>query len=147
MPMWHAVSEKNDAFCSLCFYMKCHRGGLQVTTESWGHLILQFHIVKRQSLLKAVQSGKCLPMQSCKVDMGYITVPSITILNYKLIDTHTHIYIYMKTTDNQARKVSRERWPTADFVQAIKITTSGPLFCSCVDSMAVNTLCLVSARD
>lgn len=53
----------------------------------------------------------------------------------------------MKTTDNQAREVSRERWPAADFVQAIKITASGPLFHSCVDSMAVNTLYLVSARD
>lgn len=63
MPMWHAVSGQNDAFFGSIFIWNV-TGVTFRTTERWGHLILQHHIVKRVSFLKAVQSGKCLPMQS-----------------------------------------------------------------------------------
>lgn len=46
---------------------KCHSGGFQVTTESWGDLIAGFEVAyceETVSVLKGVQSGKCLEMQS-----------------------------------------------------------------------------------
>lgn len=46
---------------------KCHSGGFQVTTESWGDLTAGFEVAyceETVSVLKGVQSGKCLEMQS-----------------------------------------------------------------------------------
>lgn len=61
-------SEAWEKWCFLLFcYMKCHWGGLQGTTESCGPLTAGSAVTYSEetvSLLKAVQSGKCLQMQS-----------------------------------------------------------------------------------